>query len=282
MRKNPNYDQYVKKLRNALKSLNEEDNPKLHQLIKGMINDTRYETYSDYELAIELDLADLTKSLPKEIVQLMVILYTSAAERDDGNDKGVSYNNLGTLFYNGRAGKRDYEKSIYYYKLADQAGYRLASENIAYCYYYGLGTEVDYERAYYYFSKAAIAGRYEAMYKLGDMFRYGYYVEKDENMVRVAYIKAESMMNQAWETMGTEGINFGSVYMRLGDLYCEGIGMSQDYDKAYECYQRAERGFYEQMRNGSQYNSKDLQYVNNRLAELKRVLNENLPKLDWV
>ena len=94
--------------------------------------------------------------------------------------------------------------------------------------------------------------------------------------------KAEYMMKQAWDTMDTDGLNYGSVYMRLGDMYFEGIGTAKNDDKAYECYQRAERGFYEQMRHGSHYNKKDLQHVNERLAELKAILTESLPKLDWI
>lgn len=282
MSKNPHYPALVKKLKKAQKSVREEDNPKLYQQMSDLINGDNWETVSDFNIAMALDTADLSKSLPKEIADIMAAAYLSAAETNENNERGVAYNNLGVLYYSGRAGCKDYEKSLHFYQLADQEGYRLASENLAYCYYYGMGAETDYEKAYYYFSKAAIAGRYESMYKLGDMFRYGYYVDKDEDMVRTAYIKAEYMMKQAWDTMDTDGLNYGSVYMRLGDMYFEGIGTAKNDDKAYECYQRAERGFYEQMRHGSHYNKKDLQRVNERLVELKAILMERLPKLDWI
>ena len=281
MNKNPNYEPFIKQLKKAMKSIDAEKNPRLFAKACELARSKTYECASDFDLALELDRADPTQRVPKEIADLMEMLYLRATKSNDWEDKGAAFNNLGSLYYHRRAGRKDYKKAVRYYILADEAGYRLASENLAYCYYYGQGSEINYEKAYYYFSKAALAGRYEAMYKLGDMFRNGFYVEKDEDMVRVAYINAEYMMKAAWDTLDTEGINYGSVYMRLGDMYFEGIGMTKDNDKAYECYQRAERGFYDQLRRGHHYTDKDLRHVNTRLKELKKVLVGNLPKLDW-
>ena len=236
---------------------------------------------SEFELALRLDTADMTKSIPDSVVKVIVELYEYAAESGIYDEQGAAYNNIGSLYYNGRTGAKDYKKAIHYYQKSDACGYRLASENLAFCYYYGFGTEIDYEKAYYYFSKAALAGRYEAMYKIGDMFRYGYYVEVDENMVRVSYMKAEQMMRDAWDTEGATGVRTGSVYLRLGDMYYEGIGLSKDCDRAYECYQRAERGIYSQMRNGDPYSRNDLKKVEERLRELQKILKDELPVLDF-
>ena len=69
--------------------------------------------------------------------------------------------------------------------------------------------------------------------------------------------------------------------MRLGDMYFEGIGIAQNQDKAYECYQIAERGLYEQIRHGNHYTKENLRHVNARLKELKKALVKDLPTMDW-
>ncbi len=72
-------------------------------------------------------------------------------------------------------------------------------------------------------------------------------MDKDENMTRIAYIKAERYLKRGESQFIP---STGKVYLRLGDMYFEGIGTEIDYDKAYECYQRAERGFYKMIRLG--------------------------------
>ena len=266
---------YLRALKKISASLREVQNPELFRSVNRIIN--KPSDYSDFDLAYALDTADLTKAIPANVTSFIRTHYLRAAENDEER-RGLAYNNLGSLYYNGRTGRKDYSKAIHYYTLADENGYRLATENLAFCYYYGCGTPIDYEKAYYYFSKAALSDRYEAMYMLGDMFRYGHYVEKDPDMVRRSYIKAEQMMRYNNEAIGTRT---GSVYKRLGDMYYEGIGVDIDYDKAYECYQRAERGYYDQVRYGDQYNKSSQHQVQERLAELRNKIRENLPKLEW-
>ena len=106
----------------------------------------------------------------------------------------------------------------------------------------------------------------------------GYYVDKDENMARIAYIKAERMLenDQGYFIPCT-----GKVYLRLGDMYFEGVGTAIDYDRAYECYQRAERGFYEMIRLGDLYSDGALKHVTERQTEIREILDKDLPVIDW-
>ena len=71
MNKNPRYPALVKILKKAQKSMREEDNPKLYQQMSNLINDDYWEKVSDFNIAMALDTADLSKSLPKEVADIM-------------------------------------------------------------------------------------------------------------------------------------------------------------------------------------------------------------------
>ncbi len=269
-----------RKIRNDLKTayskLDIESNPDLAWVLRMILR--YFDSEQDvFRMAYELDTACVTEKLPECIIPVIRELYLQAA-KEDGINSTMAYNNLAMMYYNGRAGKRNYREAIRYLTLADEGGERLATENLAYCYYYGLGTAQDYEKAYYYFSKAAVRGRYEAMMRLGDMFRYGQYVDKDENMVYSAYLQAYSLMNTSYET---DTVAEGSVLERLGDLYYEGIGVDADPERAYGFYQNAERGLMAQIRSGDQYCKTHLPKVREKLAELKTMLEKELPDLDF-
>lgn len=268
----------INDMKKALRTVDEKINPKVYALLKDIVDKELYDEYSYLSLAIMLDMKDMTKQMPAAITDIIVELYHKAVETGDEYEKGLAYNNLGAFHYSERSGRQDQKKSVEYYEKAAKYDEITAFSNLGYAYLYGNGVDVNHERAYYYFSKGALGGMPEAMYKLGDMFRYGYFVDKDENMARIAYIKAERMLDN--------GNGFfipcaGKVYLRLGDMYFEGIGTAIDYDRAYECYQRAERGFYEMIRLGDLYSDEALKHVTERLAEIREILDKELPVIDW-
>ena len=268
----------INDLKNSIRTFDEKDNPRLYAFIKDILDEKLYNVCDYLSLAIMLDTKDMTKQMPEAVTNIIVELYLKAAETGDTHEQGIAYNNLGAFHYSERSGHQDQKKSLEYYKKAATCGEIAAFSNLGYAYLYGNGTDIDYEKAYYYFSQGALGGMPEAMYKLGDMFRYGYYVEKDENMARIAYIKAERMLDndQGYFIPCT-----GKVYLRLGDMYFEGIGTAVDYDRAYECYQRAERGFYEMIRLGDLYSDSSLKHVTDRQTEIRRLLDQELPAIDW-
>ncbi len=268
----------INDLKKSIRTFDEKDNPRLYALLKDILDQELYEVLSYLDLAIMFDTKDMTKQMPEAVTEIIVELYNKAIETGDTYQQGLAYNNLGAFHYSERSGHQDQKRSLEYYKKAAKCGEIAAFSNLGYAYLYGNGTEIDYEKAYYYFSQGALGGMPEAMYKLGDMFRYGYYVDKDENMARIAYIKAERMLDndQGYFIPCT-----GKVYLRLGDMYFEGIGTAIDYDRAYECYQRAERGFYEMIRLGDLYSDEALKHVTDRQTEIRRILDQELPTIDW-
>nr|WP_297766236.1 tetratricopeptide repeat protein [uncultured Butyrivibrio sp.] len=268
----------INELKKSIRTFDEKDNPRLYALVKDILDQELYEVLTYLDLAIMLDTKDMTKQMPEAVTNIIVELYNKAIETGDEYQQGLAYNNLGAFHYSERSGHQDQKKSLEYYKKAAKCGEIAAFSNLGYAYLYGNGTDIDYEKAYYYFSQAAIAGMPEGMYKIGDMFRYGYYVDKDENMARIAYIKAERLLDndQGYFIPCT-----GKVYLRLGDMYFEGIGTAIDYDRAYECYQRAERGFYEMIRLGDLYSDEALKHVTERQTEIRRILDQELPTIDW-
>ena len=263
-------------LKKSLKTFEKSDNPKLYNLIKKVVTDRSIYYEDPFSFAVGLDTADMTLPMPEAVGNIVIELYTLASE--GCFNKGTALNNLGVIYYNERYGRKDQSKALEYYIEAAQNGNEAACANLGYCYYYGSGTQIDYERAYYYFSKAALKGSAEAMYKLGDMFRYGYYVDKDEDLARIAYIKAIRFLE------GDDSYFIpctGKAYMRIGDMYYEGIGTEIDLNLALEAYQKAEAGFYEMLSLGDLYSDSSMKHVKSRIAEIMAQKEEDVPKIDW-
>lgn len=234
-------------------------------LVRDQIN-------QDYmELANDLMNADVGKKIPKMVGDLIIAIYEYEIEV---NEDELAMNNLGSLYYNGRLGKKDFEMAMKYYSMADKAGCSLATENIAYNYFYGLGTDVDYAMAHKYFTKAALMGRYGAMYKLGDMYRYGYYVDVDPKMAFRCYNQALELGSHDHVEMN---VCLGSILYRIADAYYEGIGVEISLVAAMNYYQKAELALYEQIKAGDQYHTDKIQYVIDKQQEIREKLNKELP-----
>ncbi|WP_091757397.1 tetratricopeptide repeat protein [Butyrivibrio sp. INlla18] len=262
-------------LRKSLNAFKESDNPRLYELIKKVVIDG-WNCYEDpFSFAVALDTADMTCPMPEAVGDIVIDLYTVASENQI--NKGTALNNLGVIFYNDRYGRKDQSKAIEYYNEAAKNGDEAAFANLGYCYYYGSGTQIDYEKAYYYFSKAALKGSAEAMYKLGDMFKCGHYVDKDEDLARTAYVKAISLLEDNSYFIPCTG----KAYLRIGDMYYEGIGTEIDLNFALEAYQKAEAAFYEMLRLGDIYSDSSMKHVKNRIAEIMLKKDEYIPQIDW-
>lgn len=254
----------------AHEKLNEEKNPEMMLYLNlFLVRDQINQDYMD--LANNLMNADAGKKIPKMVGNLIIAIYEFEIE---ANEDELAMNNLGSLYYNGRLGKKDFEMAIKYYSMADKAGCSLATENIAYNYFYGLGTDVDYAMAHKYFTKAALMGRYGAMYKLGDMYRYGYYVDVDPKMAFRCYNQALELGSHDHVEMN---VCLGSILYRIADAYYEGIGVEISLVAAMNYYQKAELALYEQIRGGDQYHTDKIQYVIDKQQEIREKLNKELP-----
>lgn len=222
-----------------------------------------------FDVAYALHLCDTDKVMPGSVLEYLKTVYQIGI--DEGNP--ICMNNMGSLYYMGRCGMKDYKKAQKYYEMSVKTGYPLSAENLGYIYYYGLDTDIDYEKAYKYFTMAALQGRIEATYKIGDMFRYGYYVEKSHNVACIMYHRAFEMSDNDKECTCV-----GNVMKRMGDLYYEGIGCDKDSKSALIYYQAAEVNFYRQMENGDPYVENELDYVIKAQVKLRKNITSKLLK----
>lgn len=249
----------------AYEKIDGESYPETKHLIGAfLVRDIANQDYMG--LADDLMYADTGKNIPKIIGSLIVTIYEYEIKE---NENAWAMNNLGSLYYNGRTGEKNYELAMKYYSMSDKAGCALGTENIAYNYYYGLGTEIDYAMAHKYFTKAAILGRYEGMYKLGDMYRYGHYVDVEPKMVFECYTKALDLARCDQESAN---VCFGNVFYRIADAYYEGIGVEPSLEIAMSYYQRAELALYEQIKGGDRYHMDKIKYVVDKQKEIRERL----------
>ncbi len=224
-------------------------------------------------LCRELHEADAAYPMHSEVAKLITAIYLDFIE--DGDAEAM--NDLGVLYYTGRAGEQDYEKAAYYYDMADKAGNRQATENLGYIYYYGRTGKKDYEKAFKYFIKGALDGHLRSLYKVGDFYRNGYYVEKDPMEAFIVYTQCLNMLTD--EAMPLVGAD---IYMRIGDCLYEGIGSQRDPLGALHFMSRAENLFYKRLMEGDFYQQQNLKHVLEVEEGARKEINEKmLPDLSW-
>lgn len=258
---------------NILNTTCEEDHPEIHAIISAYIDKETEEIYSEpFVIAEELHEADATKQLPECVADFLLKVYEE--ELAKGNADAAC--DIGSLYYTRRAGEQSYAKALKYYTIAADGGCRQAQENLGYCYYYGRATEVDYEKAFHFFALGAFDGHICSLYKIGDMYRNGYYVKKNE-------LEAYRIYKHCLDIMTDEAIPLAGadVMMRLADCYFEGIGTEADYEFALDYYQKAERLFYDRLKNGDYLIKRNYEKVIARQEEARKKMKEELPSYEW-
>lgn len=108
------------------------------------------------------------------------------------------------------------------------------------------------------------------------MYRYGYYVKKNEHTAFTLYNEALGRYTDADDCRCG-----GNIMKRMGDSFCEGIGVEQNYDTALMFYQRAEGLYYDQIHNGDPFANKDLEFVIKAQTRLRKAISKTLPKRNW-
>ncbi len=216
--------------------------------------------------------ADKTKIMPPQIADFVIASLLEDIEKGEATAMTV----LGELYYLGRAGEQDYEKAVYYYKMAMEHGERAACENLGYCYYYGKGVEIDYEKAFHCFIKGALDRHLRSLYKIGDMYRYGYYVAKDENEAFYIY-------RTCYDELGEKSapILGADICLRMGDVYFYGIGTEKDYCRALHYYHESESWYYVKIKDGDPFAKNSLLAVIAKQATIREKLLATLPNLNW-
>ncbi|MCD7808938.1 MAG: sel1 repeat family protein [Erysipelotrichaceae bacterium] len=137
--------------------------------------------------------------------------------------------------------------------------------NLGYCYYYGRGVEVDKQKGFDYFMDSADAGCIEGNMKIADFYRYGDFVDKDEE-------KAFDLYYRIYKFLFDKNIEdeYPEVFLRLGECFLKGIGVDKNIDSA-EFYLEDAKEIYEDKVNVYFYYQKQLDKVNQLLAECKKV-----------
>lgn len=126
------------------------------------------------------------------------------------------------------------------------------------------------KRAFECFSYAAMHGDAEACYELGDLYRLGIGCEPSAKKAFDSYHKAFSLTQDNYEEITAPYI-WGSIAMRLGICYEEGVGCKQSFEEALRFYEMAERGLEIEVRSGEMLYNKNLARVR---ASIKRIKQE--------
>lgn len=261
-------------LSGILEEISEEKYPEIFDIIDSNIDVDNEMVFDDaYSIASQLHGADGAEQLPKCVAAFLMEFYGD--ELKNGNADAAC--DIGSLYYSGRVGEKNYTKAVEYYTIAANGGCRQAQENLGYCYYYGRDMAVDYEKAFHYFALGAFDGHIRSLYKIGDMYRNGYYVEKNEKEAFYIYSRCvQTMTEDAISLVGAD------VMMRMGDCYFVGIGTDVDYKLAMIYYQRAEQMFYERLEDGDFMIKGCYDHVIQRQSETRNKLQSTLPSFQWV
>lgn len=265
-----------KRMTAMLEEITEEEYPQLYDSLTSNMDEEEGEVYIiARELAEEIQNSDETKLLPPRTAAFVRKAYEEAIEEGDAD----AACNLGALYYTGRIGEQSYAKAMKYYTIAAKGGCQAAQENLGYCYYYGRDTAVDYEKAFHCFALGAFDGRLRSLYKIGDMYRKGYYVEQNLQEAFCIYSRCAEKVKDMdeWETLDVAA----DIMMRMGDCYYEGIGTETDLSLALECYQKAERLFFERLLDGDFLIQKCYEKVVARQAQVRKERETLLPGYQW-
>lgn len=123
-----------------------------------------------------------------------------------------------------------------YLKESAEQGNARGQRGLGYCYHYGVGVERDFELCIKYYRLSALQDDPVALERLGQL----YY--PDNSALAYIYIKeAVDKGQDNWITSGLlEKIKLdGEICNKVGQYYYQGKEIKQDYEKAYEYFQKS-------------------------------------------
>ncbi len=271
-----NMDYVFAEVQRVFAMLSPNEFPEVYEYLYSLIedgNDDDSELDMPYTIAGSILELDKPLLFPKFLVDFITDMFE--LEIDEGNENAM--NDLGAQYYGGSRGfQQSFKKAIHYYKMAVKNGSRQAQENLGYCYYYGRDGKPDYEKAFHCFALGAFDGHVISLYKIGDMYLNGLYVPKNEVEAAHIYLYClEVMPEELEDRVG------GPVYLRLGNLFLNGIGIPQDPKAALTCYQRAEMYFIDMIEDGDVMYKNSLKGAVEGQEKSRKMLCENLPPEEW-
>ncbi len=149
-------------------------------------------------------------------------LFQIAAEA--GDEYGCY--NMGRCFYNGWGCEKDYGNAFYWFQEGFRRGHQTSKKYLAYCYFWGRGTEVNYELAVRMMTELLKERQDYPKELLGYCCLYGKGIGRDT-------IRGKRLLEEATQEKNNLAWKF------LGDMYDEGIGVSENISMAVSCYQKA-------------------------------------------
>ena len=254
-------------IEDILAMLDATEYPEIYNYLSTQIDDDCIEVDGSYDMANNL------LDLPSFVIDFIEELF--GQEIEAGTEDAM--NDLGAQYYDGNRGfEQSFQKAAYYYTLAAENGSRQAQENLGYVYYYGRLGKPDYEKAFHYFALGAFDGHLISLYKIGDMYLNGLYVPKNEREAFHIFMRClETMTPQAEPRVA------GPIYLRLGRMFLNGSGTSQDAKSALVCFQKAESFLYDMVKDGDVMYKKSLASAIEGQGKARAVLTKELPEQNW-
>lgn len=170
---------------------------------------------------------------------------------------------LGDLYKRGHGVKQDYEKSAYWYRLAERCNLQFANQgdldsqyNLGYMYKWGCpGIKKNCVKAVEWYRKAAKQGHCNAQYMLGMMYEEGREVEQNYEEATVWYKKAGAQGHMGailhLDKIYTQGYTVIHASHPLRDT--EGWGTKEDQSNVKKWYSEAENNLLDEAQHGSLY-----------------------------
>lgn len=189
----------------------------------------------------------------KKNIQTAIKYYTKAANNAD------ALYSLGDIFYEGKDGiEKNVDLAIEYYDKAAKLGEKYSSAIL--CYIYTTREYVDIKKAIMYADIAAKNEIYDGYFFLGKAFELGIGCEKNfdkaidfyqksrkedreevqESLLRMYFIKNDyEKVHKTIERLLLINSNNAFAYLIKGSLYKFGLGVDNNYEKAFSCFQKS-------------------------------------------
>ena len=149
---------------------------------------------------------------------------------------------LGLMYADGLGVSQDHTKAARWYRKAAIQGVAAAQASLAQMYAKGIGFSQDHAAAARWYRKAAEQGHAEAQARLAEICAKGCGVSKDEVEAVKWFRKAEKHdfveTPLGWWRMAAEQGDTNEQ-LRLGGMYAEGDGVSQDHAEAARWFRKA-------------------------------------------
>lgn len=204
----------------------------------------------------------LAELLVNSDIEKAVDWYTKAAE----NNHSLAQYKLASLYNDGQDIEQDYSKAFFLFKKSADNGNVYAMFATAMCYKNGKGTQQNYANALKYFTAASQKGHIGAITQIAFLYQYGNGVKQDDNKMFKLHKKASKYISCSLCNLATcykegRGVKknkkkaiqllldadfdddgMSCINNDLGIAFENGDGVEQDYDKAFDYFNKAIEG----------------------------------------